>query len=267
MLERKAPPCVVPSYLERAISAFFVSQRPREARSLLSSPLTLSGLCLRLQGHRGPPVSGRGHGGHHVLGGSASHLRAVRRRHIRGGGGRRRRGRLGPRRAAPRTRPPADAGLDVAVADVRRGAPGAERPPGSVRVRAEVHSERGAARTPDASPSLSSFQPATTTVTVATRRPAHKPRSGSEEMESEEEDEEDEENSEDSAEEDDSEEDQTETPRAPSTRPPYGLVPLPPVWFQRNQGLMRSWVELIREKAGYVSGCWSRWASASRGPC
>ncbi|KAL6095601.1 armh4 [Pungitius sinensis] len=126
-------------------------------------------------------------------------------------------------------------------------------PPGPSASGAEGHSERGAARTPDASPSLSSFQPATTTVTVATRRPAHKPRSGLEEMESEEEDE-DEENSEDSVEEDDSEEDQTETPRVPSTRPPYGLVPPPPVWFQRNQGLMRSWVELIREKAGYVSG-------------
>lgn len=32
------------------------------------------------------------------------------------------------------------------------------------------------------------------------------------------------------------------------TRPP------PPVWVQRHQGLVRSWVELIREKAGYVSG-------------
>ncbi|XP_077949742.1 uncharacterized protein armh4 isoform X3 [Gasterosteus aculeatus] len=127
---------------------------------------------------------------------------------------------------------------------------------------AEDPSERGAAGTPDpeerlpaTGPSLSSFRRAMTTVTMATRRPAHKSRSGLEEMESEEEPDEDEddENSEDSVE-DDSEEDLTETPKTPSTRPPYSLIPPPPVWFQRNQGLMRSWVELIREKAGYVSG-------------
>ncbi|CAL8313207.1 unnamed protein product [Lota lota] len=52
--------------------------------------------------------------------------------------------------------------------------------------------------------------------------------------------------------EDDSEEEQTNTPA--SNRPPYSLIPPPPVWVQRNQGLMRSWMELIREKAGYVSG-------------
>ncbi|XP_070843054.1 mediator of DNA damage checkpoint protein 1-like isoform X1 [Chaetodon trifascialis] len=126
----------------------------------------------------------------------------------------------------------------------------------------EDHSERGAVRTPTleeslpttGSSSLSSFQHAMTTVTMATHQ-AHKSRSGLEEMESEEEPDEDEddENSEESVE-DDSEEDLTETPKTSSTQPPYSLIPPPPVWVQRNQGLMRSWVELIREKAGYVSG-------------
>ncbi|XP_028858242.1 uncharacterized protein KIAA0754 isoform X2 [Denticeps clupeoides] len=94
---------------------------------------------------------------------------------------------------------------------------------------------------------------------VTVTRTTHKPASGLEELESEEhdEDEEDEE-IEDSEEEDDdeeeSEEDQTESPASAPTRPPYSLIPPPPVWVQRNQGLVRSWVELIREKAGYVSG-------------
>ncbi|XP_029318855.1 uncharacterized protein armh4 isoform X2 [Cottoperca gobio] len=126
----------------------------------------------------------------------------------------------------------------------------------------EVHSERGDVRTanpeedlPTTGPSFSSFQHAMTTVTMATHQPAHKSRSGLEEMESEEEPDEDEddENSEESLE-DESEEDLTETPKTSSTQPPYSLIPPPPVWVQRNQGLMRSWVELIREKAGYVSG-------------
>lgn len=126
----------------------------------------------------------------------------------------------------------------------------------------EDHSERAAARTPNleenlssTGPSLSSFQHAMTTVTMATHPPAHKSRSGLEEMESEEEQDEDEEdeNSEESVE-DESEEDLTEMPKTSSTQPPYSLIPPPPVWVQRNQGLMRSWVELIREKAGYVSG-------------
>ncbi|KAK7151337.1 hypothetical protein R3I93_012315 [Phoxinus phoxinus] len=69
-------------------------------------------------------------------------------------------------------------------------------------------------------------------------------------LESKEEPEEDEE--EESEEE--SEEDLMESTLAPHTRPPYSLIPPPPVWVQRNQGLVRSWVELIREKAGYVSG-------------
>ncbi|XP_074470938.1 uncharacterized protein armh4 [Sebastes fasciatus] len=126
----------------------------------------------------------------------------------------------------------------------------------------EDQSERGAGRTPNleenlptAGPYLSSLQHAMTTVTMATHRPAHRSRSGLEEMESEEEQDEDEEdeNSEESVE-DESEEDLTETPKASSRQPPYSLIPPPPVWVQRNQGLMRSWVELIREKAGYVSG-------------
>lgn len=122
---------------------------------------------------------------------------------------------------------------------------------------------RGASRTqnlqdnfPTASLPLSSLQQAMTTVTMATHQLVHKSRSGSEEMESDEEleeDDEDDENSEESVE-DESEEDLTETPKTSSTPPPYSLIPPPPVWVQRNQGLMRSWVELIREKAGYVSG-------------
>uniref|UniRef100_UPI0037E94023 armadillo-like helical domain-containing protein 4 n=1 Tax=Semicossyphus pulcher TaxID=241346 RepID=UPI0037E94023 len=127
---------------------------------------------------------------------------------------------------------------------------------------AEDHIEGGAVRTPDleenlptTGSSLPSFQHAMTTVTMATHHPAHKSRSGLEEMESDEEQDEDEddENSEESVE-DDSDEDLTETPKTSSTPPPYSLIPPPPVWVQRNQGLMRSWVELIREKAGYVSG-------------
>lgn len=56
---------------------------------------------------------------------------------------------------------------------------------------------------------------------------------------------EDDENSEDSVE-DDSEEDLTETPKTPSTRPPYSLIPPPPVWFQRNQGLSKQTSESIQ---------------------
>ncbi|XP_059211892.1 uncharacterized protein LOC131990785 isoform X2 [Centropristis striata] len=127
---------------------------------------------------------------------------------------------------------------------------------------AQDHSERDAVRTPNLEenlptigPSSSSLQHAMTTVTMATHHPAHKSRSGLDEMESEEEQDEDEddENSEESVE-NESEEDLPETPKTSSTQPPYSLIPPPPVWVQRNQGLMRSWVELIREKAGYVSG-------------
>ncbi|XP_039545975.1 armadillo-like helical domain-containing protein 4 isoform X2 [Pimephales promelas] len=70
-----------------------------------------------------------------------------------------------------------------------------------------------------------------------------------EDLESKEEPDEDEEESEE-----ESEEDLMESTLAPHTRPPYSLIPPPPIWVQRNQGLVRSWVELIREKAGYVSG-------------
>lgn len=54
-------------------------------------------------------------------------------------------------------------------------------------------------------------------------------------VEEPEEDEEDE-NTEES-EEEDSEEDLNETPIPAPTRPPYSLIPPPPVWVQRNQGL------------------------------
>ncbi len=39
------------------------------------------------------------------------------------------------------------------------------------------------------------------------------------------------------SEEEESEEDLTESTIAPHSRPPYGLIPRPPVWVQRNQGL------------------------------
>ena len=52
---------------------------------------------------------------------------------------------------------------------------------------------------------------------------------------------EDDENSEESME-DESEEDLTEMPKTSSTQPPYSLIPPPPVWVQRNQGLsMTTW--------------------------
>ncbi|XP_061785108.1 uncharacterized protein [Nerophis lumbriciformis] len=89
-------------------------------------------------------------------------------------------------------------------------------------------------------------------ITMATHLTVHKSRSGLDDRESEEDP--DEENSEESVEEEESEEDLMETTKTSLTQPPYSLIPLPPVWVQRNQGLMRSWVALIREKAGYVSG-------------
>ncbi|KAM9435441.1 uncharacterized protein armh4 isoform 2-T2 [Clarias gariepinus] len=98
-----------------------------------------------------------------------------------------------------------------------------------------------------------------TTQKLAETRSTHaavlKPMSGLEELESQEnEDEEDEYADESEEEEEESEEDLTEVPVHSPTRPPYILIPPPPVWGQRNQGLIRSWVKLIREKAGYVSG-------------
>lgn len=129
------------------------------------------------------------------------------------------------------------------------------REPGGHREKAAVRTENLQENLPTAVPSLSSIQHSLTTVTMATHQPAHTSRSGLEEMESDEEPDEDEddENSEESVE-DESEEDLTEVPKASYTPLPYSLIPPPSVWVQRNQGLMRSWVELIREKAGYVSG-------------
>ncbi|XP_026174623.1 uncharacterized protein armh4 [Mastacembelus armatus] len=125
----------------------------------------------------------------------------------------------------------------------------------------EDHSERAAVKMPNleeklptAGPSRSSFQHARTAVTMATHQPVHKFRSGLEEMSEEEPDEDEEDENSDESVEEESDEDLTETPKTSSTQPPYSLIPPPPVWVQRNQGLMRSWVELIREKAGYVSG-------------
>nr|XP_057913137.1 uncharacterized protein LOC131107279 isoform X2 [Doryrhamphus excisus] len=88
-------------------------------------------------------------------------------------------------------------------------------------------------------------------VTMTTHATVHKSKSGLDEMETEEDL--DDENSEESMEEE-SEEDPIDTTKTPLEQPPYSLIPPPPIWVQRNQGLMRSWVALIREKAGYVSG-------------
>ncbi|XP_016362769.1 uncharacterized protein C14orf37 homolog isoform X2 [Sinocyclocheilus anshuiensis] len=90
-------------------------------------------------------------------------------------------------------------------------------------------------------------------VSEAVHLPASKPKTDMDDPKIKDEpDEEDEEM--DSEEEEESEEDLTESTIAPHRSPPYGLIPPPPVWVQQNQGLVRSWVELIREKAGYVSG-------------
>ncbi|XP_056872138.1 armadillo-like helical domain-containing protein 4 isoform X3 [Takifugu flavidus] len=98
---------------------------------------------------------------------------------------------------------------------------------------------------------FSSDQHAVTALTVTTHQ--HKSRSGLEAMESDEDPDEEDENSEESLE-DKSEEDATATPDSSSMGPAICMFPLPSVCVQRNQGLMRSWLELIREKAGYVSG-------------
>ncbi|XP_042565804.1 armadillo-like helical domain-containing protein 4 isoform X2 [Clupea harengus] len=97
------------------------------------------------------------------------------------------------------------------------------------------------------------------TVSKAAHFPVARPKSGLEGLESEEEEDEENEDTEDSEEEEgeeeeESDEDLTGAAAPAPTRPPYSLIPPPPVWVQRNQGLARSWVELIREKAGYVSG-------------
>lgn len=108
-----------------------------------------------------------------------------------------------------------------------------------------------------ASPSLSSPPRHTTTVTTATVTMAiqhhrhMKCSHGFDEMGSDEDPDEDEENSEESEE---SDEDLTEAPKASTPPLRYSLIPPPRVWVQRNQGLMRSWVEMMREKAGNVSG-------------
>ncbi|KAJ8341606.1 hypothetical protein SKAU_G00338970 [Synaphobranchus kaupii] len=55
-----------------------------------------------------------------------------------------------------------------------------------------------------------------------------------------------------------SEEDVTEVTTVAHIRPTYGHIPYHfhagSIWVQRNQGLVHSWVEKIRDKAGYVSG-------------
>ncbi|KAI1897887.1 hypothetical protein AGOR_G00087890 [Albula goreensis] len=94
-----------------------------------------------------------------------------------------------------------------------------------------------------------------TTVAKATGLPGPKPKSGLEELEYEEEHDEDEEDEDtDDSEEEESQEEETEALMPAPTPPAYSHVPRPPLWVQRNHGLVRSWVEKIRDEAGYVSG-------------
>lgn len=60
------------------------------------------------------------------------------------------------------------------------------------------------------------------------------------------EDEEDEYTDESEEDEEESEEELTEVPAHSPTRPPYNLIPPPPVWGQRNQGLSESVSTLMR---------------------
>ncbi|XP_076874038.1 uncharacterized protein armh4 isoform X2 [Brachyhypopomus gauderio] len=93
------------------------------------------------------------------------------------------------------------------------------------------------------------------TDTEPTHLPELKPNSQLEELQSEEDEDKEDEDVEDSEEEEEEiGEDLSEAPAHTPTRSSYSLIPPPPIWGHQNQGLMRSWVELIREKAGYVSG-------------
>ncbi|XP_018619610.1 armadillo-like helical domain-containing protein 4 [Scleropages formosus] len=97
--------------------------------------------------------------------------------------------------------------------------------------------------------------PFRTSPTAVTSLSLPKSKSGLEELESEEEHDEDDEDTEES-EEEESQEDTEETPTpAPHaySHVPYHLYSNS-IWVQRHQGLVRSWVEKIRDKAGYVSG-------------
>ncbi|XP_026851483.2 armadillo-like helical domain-containing protein 4 isoform X7 [Electrophorus electricus] len=85
-----------------------------------------------------------------------------------------------------------------------------------------------------------------------TRLPELKPKSWQEELESEE-DEDEEDEDVDESEEEEIGEDISEAPAHITTQRSYSLIPQPPIWGHQNQGLIRSWVELIREKAGNVS--------------
>nr|XP_015206101.1 PREDICTED: uncharacterized protein C14orf37 homolog [Lepisosteus oculatus]XP_015206103.1 PREDICTED: uncharacterized protein C14orf37 homolog [Lepisosteus oculatus] len=110
-------------------------------------------------------------------------------------------------------------------------------------------------------PGTSPEQPFLTTIPKTTSRSTLRPESGLEDLEKleseEERDKEDEEDEEtEESEEEESHEDQAElvsTPTPSFGHTPYRL-PSSSQWVQHNQGLVRSWVEKIRDKAGYVSG-------------
>ncbi|KAK9957026.1 hypothetical protein ABG768_014724 [Culter alburnus] len=138
-----------------------------------------------------------------------------------------------------------------------------ERTSSDVRLSGTSGAERSRASVTESDPSEKPKQNDDVTQSSVTHQPlmvvhvaASKPKTDTEDLETKEEPDEDEEDEEmdSDEEEEESEEDLMESTMAPHTRPPYSLIPPPPVWVQRNQGLVRSWVELIREKAGYVSG-------------
>ncbi|XP_035279093.1 armadillo-like helical domain-containing protein 4 [Anguilla anguilla] len=107
----------------------------------------------------------------------------------------------------------------------------------------------------NAPPPSATGQTVLTTVAKTTGLLLPKPMSGLEELEYEEEhDEEEEDEDTEDSEEDESQEEDMEPPVPPPTPPAYSRIPRPPLWVQRNHGLVRSWVEKIRDEAGYVSG-------------
>ncbi|KAG7466430.1 hypothetical protein MATL_G00164690 [Megalops atlanticus] len=97
------------------------------------------------------------------------------------------------------------------------------------------------------------------TVAMATTLSLPSPKSGLEELEESQEEHDDEEEEDTTeSEEGESKADSTEVTTMALMSPTYSHIPYHfhsgSVWVQRNQGLAHSWVEKIRDKAGYVSG-------------
>nr|XP_023683984.1 uncharacterized protein C14orf37 homolog isoform X2 [Paramormyrops kingsleyae] len=98
-----------------------------------------------------------------------------------------------------------------------------------------------------------------TTMAKTTSLSSPRNKSDLEESESEEHDDEDEEDEDtEDSDEEESQEDLVETPTPTPVPHTYSHVPYHlysnSIWVQRHQGLVRSWVEKIRDKVGYVSG-------------